>query len=79
MRIIELLSRVEMAPIADMVKLPVAKVEQKRLQMILDKAFHGTLGQGAGCLIIFDEPEGDVSDWNVAKCATADLSLPLLL
>ncbi|KAK0566097.1 26S proteasome regulatory subunit rpn6 [Tilletia horrida] len=61
LRIIEPYNRVEIAFIAESVRQPVREVEQKLSQMILDHIFPGTLDQGAGCLIVYDEPRNDAT------------------
>lgn len=60
-RIIEPYSCVEISHIATLMEMPLAMVEKKLSQMILDGKFQGILDQGKGQLIVYEESQKDAA------------------
>ncbi|KAL8436984.1 hypothetical protein ACSSS7_001295 [Eimeria intestinalis] len=55
LKILQAYSRVQLNHVAKVIDLPEAKVEAKLCEMIVDGKLHGTLDQGVGVLLLFDE------------------------
>lgn len=60
-RIIEPYSCVEIEHVAQLMEMPLAAVEKKLSQMILDGKLNGILDQGKGQLIVYEQSEKDLA------------------